>query len=220
MLLSTTLCGVVVLTGCSQKQAPRSNPAVPPAALPPSVPDKHAESAKDWGAVVTALNGAGKNAHGVALAASGYTGNAYRFATGYASDMMKKRKVQALEGGPSRCGYAWPSTGTISRGFKPGHKGVDIFGPVGTPIHASRAGEVIYSGDGFSGFGNVVIIQHDPCFTTFYAHNDRNLVKPSQRVKLGEQIATIGETGRASGPHLHFEIRDNGKAIDPGPFLN
>lgn len=103
------------------------------------------------------------------------------------------------------------------------HKGVDLLAPRGTPIYASLDGvvEVVSSGGkGWRGYGKVVFINHGGKFWTLYSHCDTIGVKIGQRVTRGEQIATVGRTGRASGFHLHFELRDaNGSPVDPMRFL-
>lgn len=86
------------------------------------------------------------------------------------------------------------------------HKGIDYAAPVGTPIYAAHAGKVVLSGRPFSGYGNVVAIQGDR-FLTFYAHTNKNFVRQGQVVPRGYKIAEVGATGRATGPHLHFETR-------------
>lgn len=103
------------------------------------------------------------------------------------------------------------------------HKGVDLLAPRGTSIYAALDGvvEVASGGEkGWRGYGKIVFINHSGKFWTLYSHCDTLGVKIGQRVKQGEQIATVGRTGRASGFHLHFELRDaNGSPIDPMRFL-
>lgn len=95
------------------------------------------------------------------------------------------------------------------------HDGIDIAAKRGTPIYAAASGRVIFSGWGPTGYGRVVIIKHSANVVTVYAHNSKNLVKANQRVKKGEKIALVGRSGRATGHHLHFEIRINRKPVDP-----
>jgi murein DD-endopeptidase MepM/ murein hydrolase activator NlpD len=115
--------------------------------------------------------------------------------------------------------YIWPVKGSlVSRyGMRNGrrHTGIDIGAPSGAPIRASRAGEVAYAGSGYRGYGKLVILDHGDGERTYYAHNRRILVSQGERVKQGELIARVGETGNATGPHLHFEIRRGSRILDP-----
>jgi murein DD-endopeptidase MepM/ murein hydrolase activator NlpD len=107
-----------------------------------------------------------------------------------------------------------PFTGKISV-----HEGVDFPVPVGTPIYASAGGVVDYAGFNPSGFGNLVEIDHGNGVMTRYAHTSKLLVKVGQIVKRGQKIALSGDSGRSTGPHLHFEVRYNGVAQNPLRFL-
>jgi murein DD-endopeptidase MepM/ murein hydrolase activator NlpD len=115
--------------------------------------------------------------------------------------------------------FVWPSTGQLASGFgvRDGahHDGVDILAPRGTRVRATAAGRVIFADDSLAGYGNLIIIKHAGKYSSVYAHNDRILVKLGQFVEQGDVIAEVGQTGRASAPHLHFEIRSDGKARDP-----
>ncbi len=123
---------------------------------------------------------------------------------------------------PVSAAFIWPVSGRISSKFgkrNPGHHdGVDIAARKGTSVRAARSGKVIFS-DRLSGYGNVIIVEHDGGFTTVYAHNDKNLVHTGARVSRGQRIATVGQTGRATGPHLHFEIRKDNIARNPLYYL-
>ena len=99
------------------------------------------------------------------------------------------------------------------------HQGIDIGGPAGTPIRAAEDGIVIFSDRGPGGYGVMVIVRHANGFHSIYAHNEKNLVKKGQKVRQGEAIALVGRTGRASGPHLHFEIRNRTVPKDPLFYL-
>jgi murein DD-endopeptidase MepM/ murein hydrolase activator NlpD len=99
------------------------------------------------------------------------------------------------------------------------HNGIDIGAPMGTPVRAAADGLVIYSDNKLDGFGNAVMILHAGGFTTLYGHNLRTTVQPGWYVKRGERIALVGETGMAWGPHVHFELRDNGRWRDPKPLI-
>lgn len=98
------------------------------------------------------------------------------------------------------------------------HNGIDIAAPTGTPIKAMRAGIVTRS-ERAGGYGKVVYIDHGDGLETRYAHANSLLVKPGMRVEAGDTIATVGSTGRSTGPHLHFEVRENGNPVDPAQYL-
>jgi murein DD-endopeptidase MepM/ murein hydrolase activator NlpD len=98
------------------------------------------------------------------------------------------------------------------------HEGVDFMVPVGTPIHASASGMVVYA-DTHPDYGNMVEIDHGNQVITRYAHASRLLVKVGQMVRRGQEIALSGSTGRSTGPHLHFEVRYKGIAQNPVRFL-
>jgi murein DD-endopeptidase MepM/ murein hydrolase activator NlpD len=124
---------------------------------------------------------------------------------------------------------AWPvAGGRLVSVFGPRggsfHDGLDIAAPTGTAVFAAHDGQIIYSGNRLSGYGNLLILRGTDGLTTVYAHNDRLRVSPGARVRRGQRIADVGNTGRSSGPHLHFEVRTRdvrGRyiAVDPIPFL-
>ncbi len=99
------------------------------------------------------------------------------------------------------------------------HNGVDIGAPEGNPIVAARDGLVMYSNNEITGYGNVVILLHHEGYSTFYAHCSATHVFPGQFVRRGQQIASIGDTGFAWAPHLHFEWRQRGWVRDPEPHF-
>jgi murein DD-endopeptidase MepM/ murein hydrolase activator NlpD len=98
------------------------------------------------------------------------------------------------------------------------HEGIDIGAPQGTPIRAAASGTVTFAGQ-MSGYGNVVILSHAGGLETRYAHQSAMSVTAGQTVAAGEVIGAVGATGEATGPHLHFEVRRNGVAVDPAPYL-
>ncbi len=104
-------------------------------------------------------------------------------------------------------------------GARRNHAGVDLAAPTGTPIHAVKDGVVRYAGSR-GGYGNIVILDHGDGTETRYAHCDAVGVKDGQRVAAGEPIATVGSTGRSTGPHLHFEFRNRGAPVDPSALLS
>jgi len=120
-------------------------------------------------------------------------------------------------------GYAWPAQGVLTSGYgwRWGrlHRGIDIAAPIGTPIVAAAAGEVVGAG-WHGGYGNLIKLEHLDGSLTYYAHNNRILVTHGQKVRQGEQIAEMGSTGHSTGSHLHFEIhlRDK-KVADPLALL-
>ncbi len=107
-----------------------------------------------------------------------------------------------------------PFTGQVRQ-----HNGLDIAEPEGSPVRSAGGGKVVFSGER-RGYGNLVIVDHGGGLETYYAHNSQNLVKQGEAVKKGEEIARVGHTGRATGPHLHFEVRRDGKAINPEAFIS
>ncbi len=98
------------------------------------------------------------------------------------------------------------------------HQGIDIAAPVGTPILAPADGVVIFTG-AKAGFGNFIMIAHGYGVVTRYGHNHTNMVQPGQKVSRGEQIATVGMSGRTTGPHVHYEVVVNGKTENPQKFI-
>ena len=117
----------------------------------------------------------------------------------------------------------WPTKGTLTSGFgkRNGrkHEGIDIAAPKGTPIYAAAAGKVVFSGWGPTGYGKMVIIKHRNHLSTVYAHNSKLLVKKEKQVKQGQKIALMGSTGRSTGSHLHFEVRNDTKPKNPIKYL-
>jgi murein DD-endopeptidase MepM/ murein hydrolase activator NlpD len=119
-------------------------------------------------------------------------------------------------------GYQWPVSGPVTSpfGWRWGrmHEGIDIAVPSGTPVHASAAGTVIYA-SWMSGYGNFVIVDHGGGIATAYGHNTSIAVAVGQHVNQGSVIAYSGSTGNSTGPHVHFEVRVNGQAVDPLGYL-
>jgi murein DD-endopeptidase MepM/ murein hydrolase activator NlpD len=99
------------------------------------------------------------------------------------------------------------------------HEGIDIRTNSGRPIFAAKEGEVIYSSRKIRGYGNMIVIKHKDELATVYAHNRKNLVKRGDRVSKGQLIGLVGATGKATGPHLHFEIRKSELPQDPLLYL-
>lgn len=142
--------------------------------------------------------------------------------------------AQTLERGDTECGelarkdelaFEWPILGHLTsafgdeRGKRREHEGIDLVAAEGTPIHAAEAGRVIYAGDDLGDYGRVVIVKHLGRWATVYAHNRKNLVDEGAFVERGDVIAEVGETGNATTPHLHFEVRRANQPRNPQSCL-
>jgi len=135
----------------------------------------------------------------------------------------ERQAVQAAARADSDVSFEWPARGTITTCFQgPGvgrdHEGLDIAAPPGTPVRAAEAGKVIYSAR-LGAYGNVVVLKHAGRYSSVYAHNRQNLVSQGSFVEKGQEIAVVGSTGNATGPHLHFEIRKERRPDDPLLYL-
>lgn len=121
----------------------------------------------------------------------------------------------------SASGWAWPANGPIIGRFSSNgslNKGIDIAGELGQPVLAASDGSVVYAGSGLRGYGELVIIKHSDTYVSAYGHNRRLLVQEGQQVKAGQTIAEMGSTG-TDRVKLHFEIRRQGKPVDPQQYL-
>jgi len=138
-------------------------------------------------------------------------------------------KIQAAQrsstvsvGGVSASGYIWPAAGPVTStfGWRWGrmHEGIDIAAPSGTPIRSAAGGTVIYAG-WLGGYGNLVVVDHGGGVSTAYAHMSSIASGNGQGVAQGQVIGYVGSTGHSTGPHLHFEVRINGQAVDPLGYL-
>jgi murein DD-endopeptidase MepM/ murein hydrolase activator NlpD len=127
-----------------------------------------------------------------------------------------------VEPGPGL--FSWPVTGPITSPFgirhdpisgaTRRHNGIDIAAEMGATISAAAAGTVIYAGwEG--GYGNTIVIDHDGAVSTLYGHCSQIFVSNGQEIQRGQAIGAVGSTGHSTGPHLHFEVRVNGEAVDP-----
>lgn len=122
-------------------------------------------------------------------------------------------------GDASGLGFIWPASGAVIAGFNEStNKGVDIAGKAGDPILAAADGRVVYAGAGLRGYGHLVILKHNNTYLTAYAHNQKLVVKEDQNVKKGQKIAEMGNTD-ADRVKLHFEVRRQGKPVDPSRYL-
>jgi len=115
--------------------------------------------------------------------------------------------------------FKWPTRGNLIAGFdEVKNKGLDIAGKVGDPVLAAADGRVVYAGSGLRGYGNLIILKHNNTYLTAYAHNQTLLVKEDQTIKQGQKIAEMGNSD-ADQVKLHFEIRRQGKPVDPAKYL-
>ncbi len=116
--------------------------------------------------------------------------------------------------------FQWPARGNLISGFDEAkNKGLDIGGKVGDPVMAAADGRVVYAGAGLRGYGNLIILKHNNTYLTAYAHNQTLLVKEDQVIKRGQKIAEMGNSD-ADQVKLHFEIRRQGKPVDPAKYLS
>jgi lipoprotein NlpD len=153
------------------------------------------------------------DAKGAPIAASGAA------ATAGLSGTVSTATAPAPRDGDDDVNWAWPSSGPVVGGFEEGKvKGLQIGGKAGDPVLAAADGRVVYAGAGLRGYGNLVIIKHNNTYLTAYAHNQTLLVKDDQAVRKGQKIAEMGSTD-ADSVRLHFEIRRQGKPIDPAKLL-
>jgi murein DD-endopeptidase MepM/ murein hydrolase activator NlpD len=119
--------------------------------------------------------------------------------------------------------FVWPLRGRLTGLFgvrkSRRHEGIDLAAKRGALVRASESGRVIYSGNGLGAYGNVIIVRHSKVYASVYAHNRKNRVRKGAFVDKGEAIAEVGQTGNATGPHLHFEIRRDEHAQNPLDYL-
>jgi len=145
---------------------------------------------------------------------------AARRARAAAGDALNRLPKAAAGVSPS--GFIWPLDGVVTSGFGPRwgrmHTGIDIAAPAGTPIHAAKAGEVIYAG-WINGYGNTVIVDHGDGVATLYGHQSRLGSSEGQQLNQGDVLGFVGSTGHSTGNHCHFEIRINTKPVNPRPYL-
>lgn len=126
----------------------------------------------------------------------------------------------AVAGAATLGGINWatPTSGKVVQPYTAASKGVDVLGKEGQSVVAAYDGTVAYSGNGLKGYGNLVIIKHNNGYLTAYSHNKINVVKEGDKVKRGQKIAELGKT-ESDRPLLHFELRKNGKPMDPTPIF-
>jgi hypothetical protein len=124
----------------------------------------------------------------------------------------------------STASLRWPLTepklsSTFGKRQGRAHEGIDLAAPIGTAIYAADNGQVLYAGNAVRGYGNMIVVQHGGDLLTVYAHSSVLLVHTGQKVTAGQEIARVGQTGHATGPHLHFEVRRGQVPQDPMRFL-
>lgn len=125
----------------------------------------------------------------------------------------------ATPSGPDDIVWIWPTSAKMTAPYSDsGNKGMDFAGSAGDPVLAAGDGKVVYAGRGLRGFGELVIVKHNGTYLSAYAHNRKILVKEGQQVARGQKIAEMGNTD-AESVKLHFEIRKQGKPVDPGLYL-
>jgi len=125
----------------------------------------------------------------------------------------------ASASGDDEINWIWPGNGPVLAGFDEAkNKGLDIGGSAGDPVVAAAEGRVVYAGAGLRGYGNLIILKHNSTYLTAYAHNQTLLVKEDQSVKKGQKIAEMGNSD-ADRVKLHFEVRRQGKPVDPSKYL-
>jgi len=137
------------------------------------------------------------------------------------SPASKPAPAPVAPAGPAPTGWGWPSNGVLIGKFSSNgslNKGIDIAGDLGQPVLAASDGTVVYAGSGLRGYGELVIIKHNETYVSAYGHNRKLLVREGQQVKVGQTIAEMGSTG-TDRVKLHFEIRRQGKPVDPLQFL-
>jgi lipoprotein NlpD len=127
----------------------------------------------------------------------------------------------AAPAGEDEIAWGWPTVGPgmVLAGFdEQRNKGLDIGGKAGDPVLAAADGRVVYAGAGLRGYGNLIILKHNNTYLSAYAHNQALLVKEDQTVRKGQKIAEMGSSD-ADRVKLHFEIRRQGKPVDPARYL-
>jgi lipoprotein NlpD len=137
------------------------------------------------------------------------------------SSMMQEKKsiISTDNKKMLKLNFAWPIKGKIAKSFdQSNYKGIDIAGKIGQKVQAAEAGKIVYSGEGLLGFGNLIIIKHNDLYLSAYGNNSSLLVKEGEQVDKGQVVAKVGKA-LSKKAALHFEIRKNGKAVNPLKFL-
>lgn len=198
----------------SLESAPSPLPAAPPAAaagvadgpgaIAPAVPAAAASTTPSPSAATSSITAAAATATSPATSAG-------PAAAAVAPSAAAGKSTEATALG----NWRWPADGKVIEVYQESrNKGIDIAGKEGDPVVAAADGQVVYSGSGLRGYGNLVILKHSDDFISAYAHNRQILVKQGESVKRGQRIADLGRTD-SDVPKLHFEIRRQGKPVDP-----
>ena len=141
---------------------------------------------------------------------------------GFLPGEIERRDVALAEARAAGVRFAWPLRGRITSTFgrrgRRFHRGLDVGAPRGTEVRAAAPGEVTFSGRS-GGYGQLVVVAHKGGYATLYAHHRKNRVRRGQRVDRGTVVGEVGTSGNATGPHLHFEIRSDGRSRDPLLYL-
>lgn len=136
--------------------------------------------------------------------------------------VLEKKSGRPLKVGKPNGPLSWPLRGVLYARFgrkgKEPHDGIDLAAPAGTAVQTAGAGTTLYAGEQ-KGYGLIVLVDHGEGLVTLYAHNRDVRVKTGQKVRPGQVVATVGDSGKTSGPHLHFEVRREGVPVDPLEFL-
>ncbi len=245
MLRATLMAMAVATTACassSQAQSPLPAPTPTTGEVVPERPAKHVVQAGEtmWRIArrygltpqeLAAKNGIGdvtKVRVGTVLVVGGEVLSSTSTSTSASKSTVAPTSPAAKPSSTSsrvtaaRYPLRWPVEGELTSRYGRregrGHDGIDIGAPEGTAVKAAAAGEVLFSAR-HGGYGNLVIVKHDAGLVTVYAHHQKNLVEKGQRVAAGQVIARVGTSGRASGPHLHFEVRRGTSPENPLRYL-
>ena len=222
--------GAEPLDGSASTPAPTPPPPTPAEAPIASAPEPVASPATSVatpaaGASAPTASGAVESTAATTTAAGAVASTAAGAATTAAAatpaSVSAPTAPSAASARPSAAGWIWPAQGRVVVTYAAGdptRQGIDIAGDLGSPISAARDGEVVYSGAGLIGYGELIIIKHSPELLSAYGHNRVRLVKEGDKVKAGQKIAEMGKNA-ANRVLVHFEIRRNGKPVDPQPLL-
>ncbi|MFZ4289756.1 peptidoglycan DD-metalloendopeptidase family protein [Variovorax sp. HJSM1_2] len=170
-------------------------------------------------AASAASSGAATATAAASAASAAAAANAGAASAAAAAKPAPASSAPAASAGADDVAFIWPVSGALLNGFDEAkNKGLDLGGKAGDPVLAAADGRVVYAGAGLRGYGNLIILKHNNTFLTAYAHNQTLLVKDDQTVRKGQKVAEMGSTD-ADRVKLHFEIRRQGKPVDPAKYL-